>query len=73
MTDLQAKNVNKFNIEYNVEGMHCAACELLIESKFFKKHGVEKVKASLGKGKVYLQVKTKFSKEELRKKLSKLI
>jgi len=41
--------------EFYVEGMHCAACEILIEKKLSKIEGVQKVNAKLSNGKVYIQ------------------
>ena len=41
--------------EFFVEGMHCAACELLIERKLSKIKGVKKVDAKLNENKVYLE------------------
>ena len=35
-----------------VDGMHCPACEVLIEKKLLKKQGIEAVDASLGKSRV---------------------
>lgn len=40
--------------EFYVQGMHCAACQLLIEGELQNVKGVKKVKANLGDGKVYI-------------------
>jgi sulfite exporter TauE/SafE/copper chaperone CopZ len=55
----------KYNCEFYVEGMHCAACELLIEKKLSKFVGVRKVNAKLNESKVYIEAEQKFSAEEL--------
>lgn len=39
-----------------VEGMHCPSCELLIEKKLLKKENVKAVDASLGSGKVEIEL-----------------
>lgn len=54
-----------FNCEYIVNGMHCAACELLIEKKLSKVDGVEKVDAKLGENKVYIKTSKDLNVEEL--------
>jgi len=51
--------------EFFVEGMHCAACELLIEKKLSKVEGVEKVDAKLSSGKVYIQTNRELTAQEL--------
>lgn len=51
--------------EFFVEGMHCAACELLIEKKLSKVEGVKKVDAKLNKGKVYIESEQDLNSEEL--------
>jgi uncharacterized protein len=61
------------NCEFIVEGMHCAACELLIEKKLSKFPGVKKVDANLAENKVYLEFANNVDREETRIKLSELI
>lgn len=48
------KNTNEDIKEctYYVDGMHCAACEVLIEKQILKEDGVESVDASTGNGEV---------------------
>lgn len=53
--------------EFNVDGMHCAACELLIEDELSKVNGVKNIKAKLDEGKVYLEADHNVSAEELSK------
>lgn len=64
---------DKFNCEFYVVGMHCAACELLIERKFAKHPLVEKVDAVLAKGKVYLRLAEGTDPQSIRAELSALI
>ena len=42
------ENENLKKIKLKISGMHCAACEILIERKFMEIAGVEKAKAYLG-------------------------
>lgn len=53
--------------EFFVEGMHCAACELLIEKKLSKIEGIDKVDAKLPESKVYIQSSKNFDANELSK------
>jgi sulfite exporter TauE/SafE/copper chaperone CopZ len=53
--------------EYFVHGMHCAACEILIEDKLSSHPGISKVKASLKTCKVYICSDEDVSPEELSK------
>lgn len=53
--------------EFFVEGMHCAACELLIEKKISKVDGVKKVDAKLGEGKVYIESDRELNASDLSK------
>jgi uncharacterized protein len=41
--------------EFYVHGMHCSACELLIETKLAKLPGVTNVRANLSSSKVYIE------------------
>src|SRR5438445_3186592 len=59
--------------EFFVDGMHCAACELLIEKKLSKHKGVKKVDAQLANEKVYLEINRELNQDELREELSELI
>lgn len=63
----------KYNCEFQVEGMHCAACELVIEKKFSKFKGVKKVDAVLNQNKVYLQLEEGINGLAIRESLSRLI
>lgn len=63
----------KYNCEFEVEGMHCAACELVIEKKFSKHKGVKKVDAVLNQNKVYLELENGLNSLEIRQELSSLI
>ena len=58
--------------EFYVSGMHCAACEVLIENKFKKNSKVKSVKASLSKSLVKVESNYR-DKESLRNELSLLI
>ncbi len=62
-----------YTCEFIVEGMHCAACELVIEKKLSKFRGVKNVDAKLAQNIVQLEISTKFSAAEMREKLSKAI
>jgi sulfite exporter TauE/SafE/copper chaperone CopZ len=63
----------KYNCEFAVEGMHCAACELTIEKKLSKFEGVERVSADLNESKVRLKLKEGVDGESIRSELSNLI
>lgn len=63
----------KYNCEFEVEGMHCAACELLIESKLSKFDGVKEVDAVLSKNKVYLEINKDLNPKDIMPELSSLI
>ena len=67
------KSTPKYNCEFAVEGMHCAACEITIEKKLSKFKGVKKVDAKLNKNKVYLELAKDVNPEDVREDLSKLI
>lgn len=43
-------------IRYNVEGMHCHSCELLVESKLRQRPGVRSATASAARGEVVVKV-----------------
>jgi uncharacterized protein len=53
--------------EFFVEGMHCAACELLIEKKLSKVVGVKTVDAKLNESKVYIKSDKELDATELSK------
>lgn len=59
--------------EFNVEGMHCAACELVIEKKFSKYKGIKKVDAVLSEGKVHVEFEGDQDILKVQKELSALI
>jgi len=49
---------DKNSIEFYVDGMHCAACELLIEKELSKHNFIKSVKASLNNGKVLVKLES---------------
>lgn len=66
------KSINKTNktnetkkVEFYVEGMHCAACELVIEKKLSKVDGIKSVDAKLSQNKVYIESKSELKAEQL--------
>lgn len=67
------KNNQLESCELAIDGMHCAACELLIEKKISSIDGVKEVKASLGDNKVKLKLSKEINKEKLTKEINKLI
>jgi uncharacterized protein len=54
-----------YKYEYHVSGMHCPACELLVEKKIEKLKIIRNVNAVLGDKKVYLETGIDISKDEL--------
>jgi sulfite exporter TauE/SafE/copper chaperone CopZ len=62
---MEASIQQDFNCQFYVEGMHCAACELLIEKKLSKIDGVKKVDAKLGEGKVFIEADRELTANEL--------
>lgn len=52
-------------VEYVVDGMHCAACEVLIEDKLGKIEGVKNVKASLSSKKVEIEIEEGYSEDKI--------
>jgi len=61
--------------EFYVDGMHCAACEILIEKKLTNHSKVKKVKASLSKEKIIVEgnFEDEENIEELAKELSSFV
>lgn len=57
--------------EFFVEGMHCAACELLVEKKLSKITGIKKVDAKLNSSKVYIESSLDLNAAELSKLVEK--
>jgi copper chaperone CopZ len=53
--------------EFFVHGMHCAACEIIIEDKLSKVPGLSKVKANLKTSRVYICSDDEILPEELSK------
>ncbi len=51
--------------EFYVDGMHCAACELLIEDELSQVKGIQNIKANLSEGKVYMDAEREVKAEEL--------
>ena len=62
-----------YKYEYHVSGMHCPACELVVEKKIEKLKIVRNVNAVLKDKKVYLETKTVVSTDELLKEINDLI
>jgi uncharacterized protein len=62
-----------YKYEYHVSGMHCPACELLVEKKIEKLKIVKNVNAVLSDKKVYLETESDISKDELLVKVNELI
>ena len=62
-----------YKYEYHVSGMHCPACELLIEKKVGKLEIVKNVNAVLGDKKLYLETETGINKDELLAEVNDLI
>lgn len=60
-------------VDLPVKGMHCAACELVIEKKLNHSGLVKKVAARLAQNKVSMTVEKPISQEELISKLNALI
>ena len=58
---------NECKITYYVNGMHCAACETLIEKTINERDGVSKVNASLAKQKVEIVADTKDALPDIEK------
>lgn len=75
MTDSMSdsNNPSEYNAEFAVSGMHCAACELLIEDKFIQHPQVTKVDAVLGKSKVFVRLAQDVDAEAVKVELSRLI
>ncbi len=57
-------------LEFKMEGMHCAACELLVEKKVSKLNNVKKVDAKLDTQSVYIEVDNNTNEEELKLKIN---
>ncbi len=54
-----------FKCDFFVEGMHCAACELLIEKKLSRVEGIKHIDAKLNEGKIYIESNRAITSEEL--------
>lgn len=59
--------------EFTVKGMHCAACEILIEDKLKSVKGVKNVEAKLNSGKVIVEIHSQESEEDLAKDFTNLV
>ncbi len=59
--------------EFNVHGMHCAACELLIEKKLGKSKHVKNVNADLNHAKVRFEVESPVTESALLTEINELI
>lgn len=64
---------NKQVCELQIDGMHCAACEIMLEDKISKIKGVEKVDAKLGGQKVELILDKEVDQQKLVKEINSLI
>ena len=62
-----------YKYEYHVSGMHCPACELVIEKKVEKLKIIKNVNAVLSDKKVYLETDTGVSADELLVEVNDLI
>lgn len=62
-----------YKYEYHVSGMHCPACELLIEKKVSKLEIIKNADAVLNNKKLYLETEVDISKDELLAEVNKLI
>jgi sulfite exporter TauE/SafE/copper chaperone CopZ len=62
-----------YKYEYHVTGMHCPACELLVEKKIEKLEIIRNVNAVLSDKKIYLETRTNVSKDELLAKVNELL
>jgi len=62
-----------YKYEYHVSGMHCPACELVIEKKIEKLEIIKNVNAVLSDKKVYLETETGISADELLAEVNDLI
>ena len=63
----------KYDFALKVQGMHCAACELVIEKSFRKISGVKEVDARLKNEKVYFNLSKKIDPEIIRAKANELL
>jgi len=52
MSGQKKKNNKSKQVRYQIAGMHCAACELLVESRLGELPGVSKIEASLSRAEV---------------------
>jgi len=59
--------------KFKVKGMHCASCELLLESKLSSLPGVRKVDAKLGSNMIEIHTTSSSSAEELASAISKVV
>ncbi|MCL5071001.1 MAG: sulfite exporter TauE/SafE family protein [Actinobacteria bacterium] len=59
--------------EYFVSGMHCPACELIIEKKLEKSGYIKNVNAVLNKKKVYIEIESDVSEQELLQEVNSII
>ncbi|MFS8131472.1 MAG: sulfite exporter TauE/SafE family protein [Candidatus Dojkabacteria bacterium] len=64
---------NTTTCELAIDGMHCAACEILLEKKISKIKGVKSVDASLSNNKVKLKLDKDFDEKDLKSEINKLI
>jgi len=62
-----------YRYEYHVSGMHCPACELVIEKKVEKLKIIKNVNAVLSDKKVYLETEANISADELLAEVNDII
>lgn len=60
-------------LEFTAVGMHCAACENYLETRMKKLQGVKKVEAKLASKKVFVEIESTSTKEELAKEFTNLV
>ncbi len=69
----QAGNESACKYEYHISGMHCPACELVVEKKIGKLKIIKNVNAVLGDKKIYIETEEVVSAEELIDEVNMLI
>ncbi|MHB1334942.1 MAG: urease accessory protein UreH domain-containing protein [Candidatus Humimicrobiaceae bacterium] len=69
--DKMVKTILKF--EYHVSGMHCPACELVIEKKIEKLKYIRSANAVLSDKKVYIETENEINKDDLLSEVNELI
>ncbi len=67
------KEIGTSSVEYYVKGMHCGSCEIVVEDNLLKHPNVNKVKASLNKGTVDIEINSKDNLNNFESELNQLI